>query len=405
MLLTETLRVALAALRANKLRSMLTMLGIVIGIGAVISVVALGNGAQQSIKDRIAALGTTVVQVNPRRVRFGGVAMDGSIAKLTVDDVEAIRERAPDVLMVNYQQDRNQQIVFQDHNTNLRVVGTVPNFLEVRGYEIEAGRMFTNREEVGRRRVAVIGAGVAAALEIADPYELLDRQIRIASRAFTVIGILKTKGAGGFGNPDEQILVPFSTGRFQLFGNDRLNDIWALAASEDLVSPAMDEVTMALRRSHRLRFDEDDDFMIRNQSDFLETLNETTQTFSMLLAGIAAVSLVVGGIGIMNIMLVSVTERTREIGVRKALGATRMNVLLQFLIEAVVLCILGGAIGIIVGVVGSAQMASSMGWATAIDSQSIAIAFAFSSVVGVVFGVWPARRASVLDPISALRYE
>ncbi|HVZ49542.1 MAG TPA: ABC transporter permease [Gemmatimonadaceae bacterium] len=405
MLLGETLRVAIAALRANKMRSLLTMLGIVIGIGAVIAMVALGNGAQESIQARIAALGTTVLQVNPQRVRQAGVAIDGSIAKLTVDDVEAIRQHAPDVLMVNYQQDRNLQVVYQDHNTNLRVVGTVPNFLDVRGYALEVGRMFTDREEAARRRVAVIGAGVAAALEIGDPYELLDKQIRIASRAFTVVGILKTKGAGGFGNPDEQILIPFSTGRFQVFGTDRLNDIWALAGSEDLIGPAMDEITIALRRSHRLRFDQPEDFLIRNQSDYLETLNETTETFSLLLAGIAAVSLVVGGIGIMNIMLVSVTERTREIGVRKALGATRLNVLLQFLIEAVVLCVLGGAVGILLGIVGSAQLAASMGWTASIDVRSIAIAFFFSSVVGVLFGVWPARRAARLDPIIALRYE
>ncbi|MEA3247270.1 MAG: ABC transporter permease [Gemmatimonadota bacterium] len=405
MLLTETIAVALAALRANKLRSLLTMLGIVIGIGAVIAMVALGNGAQQSIEERIAALGTTVIQVNPQRIRQGGVVMAGTIAKLTVDDAEAIRERAPDVLMVNYQQDQNQQVVFEDHNTNLRIVGTIPNFLDVRGYRIESGRMFTEREEVGRRRVAVIGADVADQLELADPLELLGQQIRIASRAFTVIGVLERKGVGGFSNPNEQILIPFSTGRFQIFGTDRLNDIWALAASESQVNRAMDEVTMALRRSHRLRFDQDDDFRIRNQTDFLETLNETTETFGLLLAGIAAVSLVVGGIGIMNIMLVSVTERTREIGVRKALGATKRNVLLQFLIEAVVLCMLGGVAGIVLGVVGSAQLASSMGWHAAIDWESIAIAFLFSSLVGVLFGVWPAQRAARLDPIAALRYE
>jgi len=382
------------------------MLGIVIGIGAVIAMVALGNGAQQSIQDRIAALGTTVLQINPQRVRFGGGIASADVrAELTIDDVEAIRSNAPNVSLVNFQQDRNLQVVYENHNTNVRIVGTVPNFLDVRGYRIAEGRMFTEREEAGRRRLAVIGANVAENLELATSSELIGQQVRIASRAFTVIGVLAAKGAGGFEDPDSQLLVPFSTGRFQLFGNDRLNDIWALAASEDVIDQAMGEVTVALRRSHRLRFDQTEDFRIRNQTDFLEALNETTATFGLLLAGIAAVSLVVGGIGIMNIMLVSVTERTREIGVRKALGATRLNVMLQFLIEAVTLCILGGIVGIAAGVVGSAQMATSMGWNSAIDWQSIAIAFAFSSVIGILFGVWPARRAAALDPVVALRYE
>jgi putative ABC transport system permease protein len=405
MLLSETLAVAFTALRANKMRSLLTMLGIVIGIGAVIAMVALGNGAQASIEERIAKLGTTVLQVNPNRVRQAGVAVAGSIAKLTVDDVEAIRQRAPSVYLVNYQQDRNEQVVYENHNTNLRIVGTAANFLEVRGFEMESGRMFTDGEDAARRRYAVVGANVAEALELTDPLELLGAQIRIASRAFTVIGVLKAKGAGGFDDPDAQILIPFNTGRFQVFGNDRLNDIWALAADESLIDQAMSELTVALRRSHRLRFDQEDDFRIRDQTDFLQALNETTETFGMLLAGIAAVSLVVGGIGIMNIMLVSVTERTREIGVRKALGATRLNVLLQFLIEAVALCVLGGAVGIVAGILGSAQLASSMGWHAAIDWQSIGLAFLFSSVVGVLFGVWPAKRAASLDPITALRYE
>jgi putative ABC transport system permease protein len=405
MLLTETIAVALAALRANKMRSLLTMLGIVIGIGAVIAMVSLGNGAQNSVKERIARLGTTVLQINPQRVQQGGINVGGSMAKLTIKDVAAINEGAPNVVGVNYQQDRDMQVVWGRKNTRLQVTGTVQNFLDVRGFRIAEGRMFSAQEEAGRRRVAVLGSEALASLDIDSPGRIIGEQIRIASRAFTVIGVMAPKGATGFGDADNQILVPFTTGRFELFGTDRLNDIWVLAASEAQVDPAMGEVQLALRRAHRIRPGRPDDFSIRNQADFLVALNETTQTFGLLLAGIAAVSLLVGGIGIMNIMLVSVTERTREIGVRKALGATRMNVLLQFLIEAVVLCVLGGIVGIVAGVAGSAQMANSMGWKAAIDLQSIVVAFGFASATGVIFGVWPASRAAVLDPVEALRYE
>ena len=405
MLLTETIAVAIGALRANKMRSALTMLGIIIGIGAVIAMVALGNGAQQSVKERIARLGTTVLQVNPQRVMTGGIAVGGSIAKLTVKDVASIEERSPHVTAVNYQQDRNLQVVWGRQNTNVQVTGTIPNFLEVRGFRIAEGRMFTLREEIARARVAVLGEQALEHLNIPSPQAAIGQKLRIQSREFTVIGVLAEKGATGFGDGDDQILVPFTVGRFQLFGTDRLNDVWVLASSEDDLDLAMGEVQSALRRSHKLNIGRPDDFRIQNQADFLVALNETTQTFGLLLAGIAAVSLVVGGIGIMNIMLVSVTERTREIGVRKALGATRLNLLLQFLIEAVVLCLLGGAIGILAGVLGSAQLAHSMGWQASIDLQSVGIAFAFASATGVIFGVWPARRAAVMDPIVALRYE
>ena len=252
---------------------------------------------------------------------------------------------------------------------------------------------------------SVLGSEALTSLGIDSPLKIIGEQIRLASRAFTVIGVMAPKGATGFGDADNQILIPFSTGRFEIFGTDRLNDIWVLAASEQAVDQAMGEVQLALRRSHRLRAGRPDDFSVRNQADFLVALNETTQTFGLLLSGIAAVSLLVGGIGIMNIMLVSVTERTREIGVRKALGATRLNVMLQFLIEAVVLCLIGGAIGIAVGVIGSAQLARSMGWQSAIDLQSIVVAFGFATAIGLVFGVWPARRAATMDPVIALRYE
>jgi putative ABC transport system permease protein len=404
MMIVETARVALDALRVNKLRSLLTMLGIVIGVGAVIAMVALGNGAQQQIQERIAALGTTVLQIDPQRVSTGGIQSTTTV-KLTTKDVDMIVARSPNVIAVNWCQDRQLQVVWRNQNTNTQVTGTAANFLEVRGFHLAAGRMFGAAEEVGRRKVAVLGADVLPLLNIDSPEQIVDQQIRIAGRAFTVIGVMAAQGATGFGDGDMQILIPFQTSRFQVIGTDRIDDIWALVDSEDSLSSAMAEIQAAVRRSHKTRLGAPDDFRIRNRAELLSTLSETTATFTMLLAGIAGVSLLVGGIGIMNIMLVSVTERTREIGVRKALGATRMNILLQFLTESVVLCLIGGAIGIAVGMIGAAQFSRVMGWRTVVGTQSVIIAFGFSSAVGVVFGVLPARRAAGLDPVEALRYE
>jgi putative ABC transport system permease protein len=404
MLVKETIRVALSALRVNKLRSLLTMLGIVIGVGSVITMVALGNGAERAVKERIAKLGTTVIQINPQRVQQGGVGTSTPV-RLTTRDVAMIRERSPHVVGVNYQQDRSLQVVWKNKNAYVQVTGTNPNFLDVRGFKLALGRMFSERDDRGMRRVAVIGAGVLPFLGSATGEELVGEQVKIANRNFTVIGVLENRGVAGVGDADDQILIPFMTGRFEIFGTDRIQDIWARASSEDSLVQAMAEIQAALRRSQRLRPGSPDNFTMRNQSDFLVALNETTKVFTLLLASIAAVSLLVGGIGIMNIMLVSVTERTREIGVRKALGATRRNVLLQFLTEAVVLCMMGGAIGIAAGVIASTVSQRTMGWTTAIDPQSIALAFGFATATGLVFGVWPARRAASLDPIEALRYE
>ena len=404
MLLTEILAVAFASLRANALRSLLTMLGIIIGVGAVIAMIALGSGAEGAVKERIARLGTTTLQINPQRVMQGGIGTT-SMAKLSYADVRALEERALNVAGVTPQQDRPLQVVWRNRNTNVQVTGTTPNFLDVRGFSIAAGTMFSAGDDEGRQKVAVIGAGVLPMLEVTDPSAIIGETIRIASRQFRVIGVLAPKGATGFGDNDEQILIPFRTGRFTIFGNDRINDIWARVAQPESVDVAIAEIQRALRRSHRLAAGRPDDFSIRNQADILNTLNETTQTFTVLLAGIAAVSLLVGGIGIMNIMLVSVTERTREIGIRKALGATRWNILIQFIAEAVTLCLLGGIFGIVVGVGGAAVLQASFGWSTAINLPAVLLAFGFSAAVGLLFGVWPARRAATLDPIEALRHE
>jgi putative ABC transport system permease protein len=401
----EVFRIALAALRANKLRSMLTMLGIVIGVAAVIAMVAIGNGAQQSVHDRIAKLGTTILQIDASHDRTGGVAM-ATFKRMTPDDAKAIEDRSPHVIAVQPQQDKNMQVVWGSRNTNIRVYGVTPDYLVVRNFTVEYGRFFTPTEEEAQSRVAVLGADALTDLGVTNPFSIINHKVRIAGIQFTVIGVLTPKGAGsGWGSVDEQVLVPFSTGRFRLFGTERVDDIFALATSEADLPLATSEIELAMRHSHRIARGMPDDFRIRNQADFLSTLGQTTAVFTNLLAGIAAVSLLVGGIGIMNIMLVSVTERTREIGIRKALGATRRTILLQFLIEAVTLSIAGGMIGIAIGIGGATVLKQGFGWSAAVGTSSIFLAFAFSAGVGVLFGVWPARRAASLDPIVALRYE
>jgi len=407
MLFGEILTVALEALRANKLRSFLTMLGIVIGVSAVIAMVALGRGAQRSVNERIASLGTTLLTVMPGQAFGpGGIASATEHADLTLDDASAIEQRAEHVIAVQPEMSRQMQVQYRDKNSNTSVVGATANYLEVRKFTLDSGRMFSTVEDAARRRVAVVGSEVLTELGIESADALVGEGIRIAGIQFEVIGVLASKGqGGGFGNPDDQILIPIQTARYRLLGNDRLRSISVLSTSEADVAMTMAEVQKILRREHRLRAGQGDDFRIRSQADFLTTLGETTQVFTLLLAGIAAVSLLVGGIGIMNIMLVSVTERTREIGVRKALGATRSNILVQFVIEALVLCLLGGAIGILLGATAAFVLHRTLNWSTSVDGTAVVVAFVFSALVGLLFGVWPARRAASLDPIESLRYE
>jgi putative ABC transport system permease protein len=405
MLLGEIISVALGALRANKLRSLLTMLGIVIGVAAVIAVVALGAGAQSAVKDRISSLGTTLLTVMPGQQRGMGVAFDQT-TKLTMADAKAVEEKTTTLNAVQPEINSRAQVQYQNQNASTSIVGTTANYLEVRKYSLDAGRMFTRAEDEGKQRLVVIGQTVMTNLGIRSPDAIIGEAVRIKGLQFTVIGVLKAKGqTSPFGDPDDQVLIPITTGRFRVFGTDRLRSISVLAQSEDKIPDAMADVQRVLRRQHRLVRAKPDDFQIRSQADFLNTLGETTAVFTYLLSGIAAVSLLVGGIGIMNIMLVSVTERTREIGIRKALGATKLNILLQFLTEAVVLCVLGGILGAAVGSGGAAAMSAFAQWNTQISPSSIVMAFVFSAVVGVLFGVWPARRAASLDPIVALRYE
>jgi putative ABC transport system permease protein len=404
MLLGETVAVALQSIRANMLRSVLTMLGIIIGVGAVITMVALGSGAQKAVEDRIAALGANVFTVFAGQARQGGIRItDRTI--LSTDDYDALRRDARLLKAVVPEMQQSLQVKYGNQNSNVNVVGTTADYVPVRNYTVPYGRMFTPGEDEARQRYAVLGAAVPRMLA-GNPAAMIHQNILIRGISFEVIGILSEKGAaGGFGNPDEQILIPLNTARYRVFGSNRLRSFSIQVADSVPVEQGMVDLERVLRREHRIRPGGENDFTIRNQQDVLATQQQATQVFTSLLASIAAVSLLVGGIGIMNIMLVSVTERTREIGVRKALGATRLNIMMQFLIEALTLCLLGGIIGILVGIGTAILLAKVMLWNTLISPVSIAIAFLFSAAVGLFFGIWPARRASSLDPIVALRYE
>ncbi len=402
MIYLEILRVAMDAIRANKLRSFLTMLGIVIGVGAVITMVALGEGAQRAVEEQIRSLGTNVLTVRPGQGWFRGVR--SGTARLTVDDARAIDREAEAVLELAPEMDGNYQVEFGRTNANVRVMGTTPAFPQVNNYDLAMGRFFSEAENQGRRRVAVLGSAVPAVLGV-DAALLLGSHLQIRNVTFEVIGVFREKGGTGWFNQDEQIFIPLETAQFRVMGNERLDAINLTVVDRASMPAAMMQIETVLRRKHRLGLGKENDFWIQDRAELLGTQQETTRTFGALLASIAAVSLLVGGIGIMNIMLVSVTERTREIGVRKALGATRRAVLLQFLLEATTLCVVGGLLGIAFGFGASALLSSLAQWNTAVSADAVLLAVLFSVTVGLFFGIWPARRAAKLDPIVALRYE
>ncbi len=399
----EIILVAFGAIRANKLRSLLTMLGIVIGVSAVITMIALGTGARAAVEAQLDALGTDLLSIYPGQFFRRGIASDQRL-NLTTEDAEALARDGYALRAVVPELARNLQIEYGSQNANVNVLATIPAYIDINNYAITAGEMFTEGEDAARRRVVVLGNAVPEMLG-ANGAAMIGQQIHVRGIPFEIVGVLSEKGAVGFSNPDEQLLIPLKTGRFRVFGTDRVRSITVQLVHPDSAMVAMIGIENVLRREHGIQPGAENDFLIRNRSEFLSARQETTATLTFLLAGIAAVSLIVGGIGIMNIMLVSVTERTAEIGIRKALGAKRSNIMLQFLVEAVTLCTMGGLIGIVLGSAGAIALSRFRGWNTEVSPQAVLLAFAFSAGVGIVFGVWPARRAAKLDPIEALRYE
>ncbi|HEX2168612.1 MAG TPA: ABC transporter permease [Longimicrobiales bacterium] len=403
MLIGEIIQVALGAIAANKMRSFLTMLGIIIGIAAVITMVSLGEGAQKDVQARLQSMGTNVLTVRPGQNMFGGI--DRGDARLTADDAEALLVQPRAIRAVAPEMERRQQVVFGAANANLSIMGSWPSYFDIHNHEIAYGRLFTEGEERGRRTLAVLGAHVGERLGNPVTSGLIGQRISIRGIPFEVIGVLEEKGSQGFNNPDENIYIPLATAQFRVFGTEWIRAMSVQVTDESRMDPALAEIDQVLRRQHRIRPGEPSDFNVRDQTSLLSTFQETTQTFTFLLAGIAAISLLVGGIGIMNIMLVSVTERTREIGIRKALGAKRRDILMQFLLESLALCVAGGALGCAIGIGGALLVQKMGGFSIAVSPTAVGLAFGFSAAVGIFFGMWPARRAALLDPIVALRYE
>jgi putative ABC transport system permease protein len=402
MLIGETLLIALQSIRGNLFRASLTMLGIVIGVAAVITMVALGTGAKAAIDAQMAALGGDILSIRSSHWFNRGVARDQNM--LTTDDAHALAIGSKYLDGVVPEIDSRQQVEYGNRNINSTILGTTPNYDEVHLFEVAIGRMFNESDDSARRRVAVLGSEIPGLLET-DAASIVGRKIQIRSISFDVIGVLESKGSGGWRNPDDDIWIPLRTAQFRVTGNKLVENISARVRDGVAIELAMVDIERILRREHGILPGADNDFSIMNRKQFLDSRQEAAEVFTYLLAGIAGVSLVVGGIGIMNIMLVTVTERTREIGIRKAMGATKGNIMLQFLVEAMTLCLLGGGLGLALGAGASYFAAEFAGWQTQISSASVWTAFTFSATVGLVFGMWPAKRAAGLDPIDALRYE
>ena len=404
--LWDSIIVAFEGLVANKMRATLTMLGIVIGVAAVITMLALARGAQNQMMSRIQQMGTNVLFVFPGRSKTGTVRGGmGSNQVLTLDDVQAITQSCPSVKGVAPEAQTSAQVKYQDQNTNTTIEGTSPAYLTIRNFQIAKGRIFTDDEVESYRRVAVIGPTTATNLFGDIPP--VGQMVRISGSEYEIIGLMKTKGtAGGFSDPDDQLLVPVTTVMRRLMGTRNIRSLSVQATSMQTMDKANSEVTDLLTKRHPAPAGGSSPFEIRSQAEMITMAEETGKIFTLLLAGIASVSLLVGGIGIMNIMLVSVTERTREIGIRMALGARRRDIQGQFLIEAMVLSLCGGAMGVLMGMLGSLIINSLSGsFHTTISVASIGVSFGFAALIGIFFGYYPARQASAMDPIDALRYE
>ncbi len=399
------IKIAFRALRRNTLRTILTMLGIIIGVGAVIAMVGIGNGAKAQVEARIAALGQNVILVYAGDMRRGGVSSGfGGAGTLTVEDALAIEKEVAGVAAISPEIRTYGQIAYGNQNWNSSLLGEGVDYLQIRTWELAEGEFFTEVDVRAAGKVCVIGKTTTEKLfGEEDP---IGKIIRIKNVPLKILGVLKSKGFSVFGSDqDDTVIVPYTTAMKRIAGVTFLRSINVQAQSPEVIAKVQEGITSLLRQRHRIQQGREDDFTVRNQQEISETANATTEVMTALLAAIASVSLLVGGIGIMNIMLVSVTERTREIGIRMAVGARGRDILTQFLIEAVTLSSIGGILGIGLGVGGAKLLTIVKNWPTLISPDSVLLAFAFSAAVGIFFGFYPARKASQLDPIDALRYE
>ena len=406
--LWQSLKIALRALRVNKMRSFLTMLGIIIGIAAVIAMVAIGSGASKMISDQIASIGSNLLLVIPGSVTSGGMRSGtGGTPTLTFDDAKAIKTECPSVAVVAPTVRGSAQVVYGNQNWSTIVMGTTPDMLTVRDWPLAGGRNLSQSDVDGATKNCLIGQTVVENLfGSTDP---IGKIVRIKKIPFTVVGILEHKGQSPQGqDQDDVIYIPLTAAQRKVFGSQFPNSVGAMmiqAQNADVLKKAEEEVTALLDQRHRIGPAKERDFSVRNLSEILAVSEQSSKVMSLLLGAVASISLIVGGIGIMNIMLVSVTERTREIGIRMAIGAKQRDILLQFLTEAVLLTTGGGIIGMGLGVAGAMAVSQLMKWPTLISSQAIVVAFAFSAAVGIFFGFYPAKKAAALNPIEALRYE
>ncbi len=405
MQLQSVLRVSLAALARNKMRTALTMLGIMIGIGAVICTVAIGEGGSQQIQQQLDNLGDNLVWIEAGGRNVNGVRTgNGATKTLLLDDATAIQQSVAVVKGVSGEVDGRVQVVYNSLNWNTSYRGVSPQFFDIRRWPVASGAPFTQKDVDSLANVCVLGQTVVDRIFGNQPP--LGQTIRIGDLPFIVVGVLSPKGLSTYGqDQDDTLAMPVSTAMHKVRGVSWLDDIFVSVDSPDDIPAAQDQITRLLRQRHKIRWNQPDDFNIRSPQDILNAQEQTSQAFTFMLASIASVSLVVGGIGIMNIMLVSVTERTREIGVRMAVGATERDVQIQFLFESVMVSLLGGIAGVLAGVGGSVLFANSLGWPMSVSAWSVVLATLFSAAIGVFFGYYPARKAAALDPIEALRYE
>ncbi|HEX4667126.1 MAG TPA: ABC transporter permease [Chthoniobacterales bacterium] len=401
----STFKIAFRALRRNKMRSVLTALGIIIGVAAVIAMVSIGNGAKAQVEQQIASLGENVILIFSGSVTSSGIRTGwGSAGTLKIEDAEAIRREVPGVIAVSEEVISTRQVSAGNQNWFTRIYGESPEYFDIRQWPLSEGAIFTPQDVRSANKGCVIGRTTAS--QVFGSENPIGQVLRIQGVPFLVTGVLTPKGLSPQGpDQDDIVIMPYTSAMKRVIGGSTLRGINVQVGSPDDLGPAQQQITELLRQRHNIRPGRDDDFTVRNQQEIAETATATSRVMSLLLGAIASVSLVVGGIGIMNIMLVSVTERTREIGVRLAVGAHARDILTQFLIEAVTLSSIGGVIGIILGLAASQVLSVVADWPTLISVTSIIVAFLFSAAVGIFFGFYPAREASRLDPIEALRYE